>query len=230
MNYDPKLNWESDIKSTIQKNVYPAQGLIRIIKGEYPKLSPVVKGSKVLDVGCGDGRNSDFLSREGFKVTGLEIEQSIINLLQEKYSEINFIVGNNISIPSGDAVFDIIIAWNSCYYLGPNSVVEMKDVFKEYKRVLKNKNGSRLILSIPMHTSFIYKDCSFLRSQDDVNYVKITSDPFEIRNGEQLAQFTSVESLEKALKKSGFNKIEVGEEMGNWFGYRYDWWVVSALI
>lgn len=230
MTYDPKLNWENDIISTLQKNVFPAQGLIRIIKGEYPNLTPVIKGSKVLDVGCGDGRNSNFLSREGFEVTGLEIEKSIVDLLKKTYLNINFIVGNNISIPSDDAVFDIIISWNSCYYLGPDSVAEMKDVFKEYKRVLKTTKGSRLILSIPMDTSFIYKNCTYLRNQDGVNYVKITSDPFNIRNGEQLAQFTSLESLINALKKSGFNKIEVGEEMGNWFGYRYDWWVVSALI
>jgi hypothetical protein len=106
----------------------------------------------------------------------------------------------------------------------------MLDIFKEYKRVLKNTSGSRLILSVPMNTSFIYKDCSILRTLEDVNYVKITSDPFNIRNGEQMAQFKSLDSLRRTLEGAGFNKIEVGEEMGNWFGFRYDWWVVSALI
>jgi 2-polyprenyl-3-methyl-5-hydroxy-6-metoxy-1,4-benzoquinol methylase len=83
MNFDPKLNWKIAIKSTLQKNDFAAQGLIRIIRGKYPNLTPVLKSLKVLDVGCGDGRNSDFLDKEGFKVTGLEIEQTVVDLLKK---------------------------------------------------------------------------------------------------------------------------------------------------
>ena len=53
-----------------------------------PMLS---KGCKILDLGCGNGRNSASLDSKGFDVTGLEFSQSNkqkIDVMQNLYKKI----------------------------------------------------------------------------------------------------------------------------------------------
>jgi len=40
---------------------------------EIERIKTIVPGSKALDIACGEGRNSVFLARHGFSVTGLDI-------------------------------------------------------------------------------------------------------------------------------------------------------------
>ena len=46
------------------------------------KIEHLKKGT-VLDLACGDGRNSVFLAREGFEVTGVDFSQEALNRLNE---------------------------------------------------------------------------------------------------------------------------------------------------
>jgi len=201
--------------------------LIRLIKGKYPNLTEIQRGLKVLDLGCGDGRNSQFLSDVGYEVIGLEISQKIVSDLEEKYPKIKFIIGQNQEIPLPKNSVDLIVAWNSIYYMGSQEG-DILENFKECARILKKEHSSRLLISVPMPSSFIYNNSITISENFGVKYQRITEDPYKLRIGETLAMFSDLEILISALSFAGFTEFEVGEEMGNWFGRQYDWWVLSC--
>jgi hypothetical protein len=69
-----------------------------------------------------------------------------------------------------------------------------------------------------------------IRESAGVQYRSITKDPYNVRIGETLSMFPNLESLTVSLHTSGFTNLEIGEEMGNWFGRQYDWWIISAQL
>ena len=79
-----------------------------------------------------------------------------------------------------------------------------------------------------MPSSFIYKNSVTLNESSKVKYQQITEDPYNLRVGETLAMFPDLNILKRTLQVAGFSDFEVGEEMGDWFGRQYDWWVVSC--
>lgn len=210
------------------RDVLPAQGLVRVMKGNYPNLPSLPKSGAAIDIGCGDGRNSRFLSSLGFSTVGLEIsEEIVLGLRSQPKSREEFVVGNSAEIPFQDSTFDLLVGWNSIYYMG-SSGLQIADHFKEFRRVLKSDGTA--IFSIPQPTSFIYRNLEKVRPDcglEGVDYVLVTSDPFGLRVGETLARFSDLDALKSAITSS-FDDVEVsiGEEMGNWFGLQYDWWVV----
>lgn len=227
MEYVASKNWEKGLAVDILDNSFPAQGLIRLIKGNYPNLKKIENGLRVLDLGCGDGRNTKFLHDMGNETIGLEISQKIIEDLEKKYPMMRFIVGQNSDIPLPDKSINLIVAWNSIYYMGPLGG-DILENFRECARVLKSEPSSRLIVSVPMPSSFIYKNSVTLNESSKVKYQQITEDPYNLRVGETLAMFPDLNILKRTLQIAGFSDFEVGEEMGDWFGRQYDWWVVSC--
>jgi len=47
----------------------------RFLSGNISLISTLLPGKKALDIACGEGRNSIFLARNGFAVTGLDISE-----------------------------------------------------------------------------------------------------------------------------------------------------------
>ena len=64
-NYEPKKKWAKIFIK--KKNIsYPAEGVIRIFKGSFPKLKlNFKKTNKILDLGFVDGRHLMFLKKLG---------------------------------------------------------------------------------------------------------------------------------------------------------------------
>lgn len=206
----------------------PAQGLIRVMRGSYPRLSGVPQSGAALDVGCGEGRNVRFLEGLGFSAVGLEISQELVADLRSRSSgRADFVVGHSGEIPFPDQSFDLLVGWNSVYYMGSGSV-RLSDHLQEFRRVLKNEGTA--VFSIPQPTSFIYsqfENVSLDTKLEGVDYGVVMSDPFGLRVGETLARFSDLNALKSAMFSSfGGVEISVGEEKGDWFGLQYDWWVV----
>jgi ubiquinone/menaquinone biosynthesis C-methylase UbiE len=228
MTYDALDAWNKHLVEQNTSLLYPSQGLIRLVRGDYPAHAPINLDSlKVLDVGSGDGRNSEFLRSQGAIVSGVEISEEICAAARQRFPQVEFLAGSSKELPFPDGSFDVVVGWNSIYYMNDEADIVLAH-FKEAKRVLKSTG--RLLLSIPMQSSFIYSNAPTLYGGPNVEYVRITEDPFKMRNGATLAKFANRESLLELLHESGFENIVVGEEMGDWFGLRYDWWILDCAL
>jgi SAM-dependent methyltransferase len=205
---------------------YPSQGLIRILRGTYPDHQPIdLKQLMILDLGSGDGRNSEYLRTLGGKVYGVEISEEICDLSARLYPQVQFQVGDSGNIPFPESFFDVSVAWNSIYYMR-DAGDRIVDYFRQMFRV--TKSGGRAILSIPMPTNFIYESCSTLEKSVNYEQVEITQDPFGVRNGQIMTKFNDLIGLKNTLLEAGFKEILSGEEKGLWFGLQYDWWVLDC--
>jgi SAM-dependent methyltransferase len=130
----------------------------------------------VVDVGCGNGRNTIFMQDQGFRVVPLDM----CNDLGE-----NIILGKD-PFPLADDSVDIIL---SNYVMMFLSAEERDQVIKEMKRVAKT--GCKIILELyPAKDSFIVNEEEMVAMQKDI-FDKL--DCFQIRysKGKFVAEMTS---------------------------------------
>lgn len=102
---------------------------------EQLRRFPLPPESRVLEVGCGTGRTSCHLAKQGHTVTGLDIRPEMLTkarIRSEKEElQLDFIEGSITALPFDDDTFDIVLA---------ESVTNFADIpsaIKEYHRVLK---------------------------------------------------------------------------------------------
>lgn len=98
------------------------------------------KVKKVLDLGCGSGWLSIFISKYGFDVTGIDAAKLAIELgktwASEDNATVNFLVGDLLNLPFQEASFDAVVC---------NSVLEhfrfdqAKILFEKVHKVLVEK-------------------------------------------------------------------------------------------
>ena len=56
---------------------------------EFISLLP--KGGKVLDVGCGPGQDTEYLSRKGLNAEGIDLSRNMIKLPKEDFQTLNLV-------------------------------------------------------------------------------------------------------------------------------------------
>ena len=106
-------NYTKFYQNRNHSNVYPTEFVVRTFLAKYPNLSMPKPnlGSKVLDIGFGEGRNTVFLCENGFEVFGTEITQKITNQTEKRINSLGFNptlkVGRNSSIPFNDNFYGI---------------------------------------------------------------------------------------------------------------------------
>lgn len=117
----------------------------------------LIKGSeKVLDAGCGTGRDAIFLAKEGFRVVGgVDASSVAIELAKNRAEELelsnlDFAVGKIEELPFSDALFD---ATYSGYVVGGTTLPQQA---QELARVLKPNK----ILYVAMFTRTKYEQPS----------------------------------------------------------------------
>ena len=89
--YNANSQWTKSYSNSNQMP-YPAEYVIRIFKGSYPKLDFDKKsfiGKKICDIGCGIGRNLVLLHKCGFDLYGTEITQEIVNKTKSNLEKLN---------------------------------------------------------------------------------------------------------------------------------------------
>ncbi|WP_280770156.1 arsenite methyltransferase [Salipaludibacillus daqingensis] len=162
--------------------------------GNPTALAMLKQGDVVLDLGSGGGFDA-FLARrqvgeEGF-VIGVDmthemIEKSRLNALKQKYSNVQFRLGEIEHLPVADASVDVIIS-NCVINLSP----EKEHVFKEAYRVLKN-NGRLHISDIVRIHGDVAKD---VHDDPEVSQCVVGAERVDV--------------LEKMLSDAGFTSIQI---------------------
>lgn len=82
---------------------------------ELVKILP--KNGEVLDIGCGAGGNSIFLTENGFDVTCIDNNDEVITEIKEKYPKINAINQDILNFEFNENKYDLILAINVLNFL-----------------------------------------------------------------------------------------------------------------
>lgn len=92
------------------------------------------KDKLLLDLGCGYGRDSDYLYKRGFRVYGIDVSETAIAMAKIQYPEIQFKIGDMRKLDFGDNHFDIIFIYSVLHLFNK---VDRKKILQEIYRVLK---------------------------------------------------------------------------------------------
>ena len=103
---------------------------------DLESLAHITQHIKVLDCGCADGRNSEYLMNQGFKVTGIDFSKTVIERTQKRLPKGKFLVGDVRKLDLfKDNSFDLIIDAGALHANYPEDTLS---IIKEYYRVLRS--------------------------------------------------------------------------------------------
>lgn len=208
------------------EHVYPVEFVVRALMGNYPQLrldKSSFKGSRILDLGYGDGRNMPLLYNLGFEVFGVEISDEINGLalkrLEKLGVEARLHLGRNVSLPFVDGFFQYLLACHSCYYIDEGTTFDTN--LGEISRVLAPRGV--FICSVPMHDTYILEGAENLGR----GYYRITHDPYGYRAGTIFRAFKSKDEIVETFKER-FEEICVGFCDDDFFGVHQKVWTVVS--
>lgn len=113
------LTWKRDFDNFLHAN----PSLYLTFNGEedsgmaqfmHKLLSDFHSGSKILDVGCGPGREAAWLSEAGYDVTGLDQSEEMLRWAKKRYPELSFVQGDQEDFEIGER-FDALTCVGSTF-------------------------------------------------------------------------------------------------------------------
>jgi ubiquinone/menaquinone biosynthesis C-methylase UbiE len=125
-------------KTNVNEMIHWQKGKLKLWEKQVSRYFPA--NAKILDVGCGMGREAYILTDMGFSVTGIDISNEVIKQVTElsltnRYN-IPFIHYDGYRIPFDDTEFDVVIIWAQTFGLLYGDEYKI-DFLKECHRVLK---------------------------------------------------------------------------------------------
>jgi ubiquinone/menaquinone biosynthesis C-methylase UbiE len=191
------------VKNFYNKN-YKRFDISRVrIWGSVRKFTSFMKpNSKVIDIGCGNGKNIKYLQDNGMEVKGIDFSSKLVEICQEK--NLDVIEADMRNLPYQDNTFDYGICIAALHHLQ-----EEKDRIKALNEMIRVcKDGAEILVTVwsveqdstsnEKHRNFIYGD----------NYV-----PWE--NVTRYYFIYDKLHIEDFLKK--FDVKELKWERGNWY-------------
>ena len=145
-----------------------------------------LKGKKILDVGCGPGRDAKYFSEKGLDITGIDLTKKFIEMASKNAPKARFIRMDMRKIDFSPNTFDGIWSCASFLHL-PKS--EAKSTLREFRRILKPR--ALLYISI--------------KEGDKEKFVKKD----EYKGYTKLFAFYSKKELKNLIKSSKFNILKI---------------------
>ncbi len=134
------------------------------------------KFKSVLDVGCGLGRNSIYLAKHGFDVSGFDLSahsvQQTLKKAKEQGVKLNkFVVADMLNFPYADNSFDVILAMN---VISHTDLEGFKKILGEIKRTLKP--GGEVYFTLGSKESYWFNNpkCTYV---DEYTRIRVEDGP-----------------------------------------------------
>lgn len=137
--------WENEYTNSklVTKKPEPQKDVLRFFKYLKKEEKVELTGLNILDLGCGTGRNSNYLAELGNTVVGIDISKTAIDIAKSRANEmqlnnVSYVVGDmGASYPFADNYFDLVLDITSSNSLNEKE----RDIYiKEVYRTLK-KDG-----------------------------------------------------------------------------------------
>ena len=106
----------------------------RAVLGAFSELVLGTGSTEVLDLGCGPGRITTFLSALGLEPRGLDLSPAMIELAQGLYPAHQFDIGSMTALPYAAESFSGLVAWYSTIHVPDDELVL---TFAEAARALR---------------------------------------------------------------------------------------------
>jgi len=180
--------WKKEYK---KNNYYWGLEPAKILK-KYSRVA--LKKGTALDIGCGEGRNSVFLAKNGFTVDAVDKEKSGINKLEK------LIVGNNINNINVFPIdilkfkfnkkYDLILAYHSLDFL------KLSEIKKLIKKIKKSVNSNGLIIM----SVFSVKDLLYIKAVKILKKKEIEKNTFYFPKLKTYRHFFTKEEIKELFK------------------------------
>jgi demethylmenaquinone methyltransferase/2-methoxy-6-polyprenyl-1,4-benzoquinol methylase len=161
------------------------------LRGKVVDFTNARKGSRVLDVGTGTGKQAFAFAKRGFDITGIDLSEEMIKIARKnnRYENGKFQIGDAASLPFEDNSFDVTCVSFALHDMIPT--IRRKTV-KEVVRVTK-PHGTIVVVDYSLPKNKILRQLVF-------NIIKL----YELYYPEFIRS-----DLKRLLKNSG---IQVSEE------------------
>lgn len=160
-------------------------------------------GAKILDVGCGLGREAFALADLGFDVVGIDISKEAITqvaqLSADKGYTIPFLDYDGESLPFGDETFDVVVIWAQTFGLLYGNAAKQR-YLTECKRVLRTGDLCSFSTHDYQFLKKTYQNCMDDRKFYPYAKAEIYRESFEAA---QLTQFAEGAGMELLLCEKG---------------------------
>ena len=157
--------------SIVRRYRQPSAAAYYPLEYQYHLLGDVA-GLRVLELGCGSGRNAVMTALKGACVTGIDISKSLLDLAISRAAANNvsttahFVEGSAHRLPFGDASFDLVFGVAILHHL------DLTLAATEIARVVKP--GGRAVFSEPFRNSTLIR-----RIRPWIPYAAPDISPFE---------------------------------------------------
>ena len=120
------------------------------IKGTEKLISLLPPGASVLDIGCGAGHKSMYLSQHGLQVTGADFSEEMIRIAREQVPNAEFKVLDLYEVDTVDKMFDCVFAQAVLLHIPKKNIAailqKIKNLLKEgglfYFAVKEQREGT----------------------------------------------------------------------------------------
>lgn len=157
----------------------------KLMQYQLSKFASILPGSKVLDAGCGCGRDVDYMKEDSLDAIGIDLSKEIIKEAKKKYPKSKFKLMDFRKMSFKKESFDGI--WSMAGLIHTNRK-EMPKVLKEFSRVLK-KNG------------IIYLAVVEGEGEEEIRKEKYENEP-------RIYVYFKQDEIEKYLEKAGFQVLD----------------------
>lgn len=179
-------------------------------------ISTLRKGSMVLDLGCGNGRNSIYLAKEGMRVIGIDFSRGLIKIAKNKMEwkevedQVNLLEGEIASLPLQDDTVDAVLYIATLHHLPtPNDRLQS---LKEVARCLKS-NGRALVSAWAQEQEKFKDELKVTKDkkEDGFEYGDIFL-PWKMKEGRVFQRYYhlfSKNEFEDLIEKSGLEVVRI---------------------
>ena len=113
--YDPRIFYDGEYYPGTdrgnEKSIGVSRSAVRANRF-YRNLMVPESGSKLLDIGCGEGTYLSLIKDTGCECYGIDISENVISVARERVGEdVNLICGDADPLPFQDKMFDYVTAW-----------------------------------------------------------------------------------------------------------------------